>query len=122
MGGFYTPGPLGTVRVVTFSGRNTHTPYGLWGEIAKQLNREEAFKDFYSPLKPPGAEDWIRLLAGQPTLILLDELPPYFQAAQAVSVGSTTLDHITTTALANLLSAVASGKLENVAVVLTDLG
>lgn len=118
---FYTPGLLGAVSVVTFSGRKTHTPFGIWGEIAQQLGREEAFNAFYSPLKPPGDREWIALLEGQPVLLLLDELPPYFEAAQAVPVGATTLDRITTTALANLLVAVSSGKLPQVCVVLTDL-
>lgn len=121
MGNFYTPGPLGAVRVVTFSGRKTNTPLGIWGEIAGQLNRREVFKDFYSPLLPPGDDDWIDLLRGEPVLILLDELPPYFQAARARQVGMTTLDHLTTTALANLLVAVTSGKLPNACLVLTDL-
>jgi hypothetical protein len=121
MGRFYTPGPLGAVRVVTFSGRKTNTPLGIWGEIAEQLNRREVFKDFYSPLLPPGDDDWVELLRGEPVLILLDELPPYFQAVRARPVGMTTLDHLTTTALANLLVAVASGKLPNACVVLTDL-
>lgn len=118
---FYTPGLLGAVPVVTFSGRKTHTPFGIWGEIAQQLGRESVFNAFYSPLKPPGDQEWITLLQGGPALILLDELPPYFEAAQAVAVGATTLDRITTTALANLLVAVSSGKLPNVCVVLTDL-
>lgn len=121
MGDFYTPGPLGAVRVVTFSGRKTHTPLGIWGEIATKLNRRDVFKDFYIPLLPPGDDDWVELLRGEPVLILLDELPPYFQAAQAVQVGATTLDHLTTTALANLLVAVTSEKLPNACVVLTDL-
>lgn len=118
---FYQPGPLGAVRVVTFSGRKTNTPFGIWGEIAEQLNRKATFNPFYSPLQPPGDGDWMELLRGEPTLILLDELPPYFEATRAVPVGSTTLDAITTTALANLLVAVSSGKLPNVCVVLTDL-
>ncbi len=121
MSGFYKPGPLNEVHVVTFSGRKTNTPFGIWGEVAEQLNRSEVLGDFYQPLKPPGDEDWIRLLHGEPTLILLDELPPYFQAARATAVGATTLDDITTTAIANLLVAVTSGKLPNVCVVLTDL-
>jgi hypothetical protein len=118
---FYAPGPLGAVRVVTFSGRKTNTPFGIWGEIAEQLNKKADFNPFYGPLQPPGDGDWVALLRGEPTLILLDELPPYFEAARAVPVGATTLDVITTTALANLLVAVSSGKLANVCVVLTDL-
>jgi hypothetical protein len=119
--GFYSPGPLGAVRVVAFSGRKTNTPFGIWGEIAEGLNRKDALRDFYSPLRPPGPEDWVALLRGEPLLILLDELPPYFEAARAIPVGATTLDTITTTALANLLVAVTAGKLPNVCLVLTDL-
>ena len=36
MGSFYSPGSLGTVRTVAVSGRKTNTPFGIWGEIAKQ--------------------------------------------------------------------------------------
>lgn len=54
-------------------------------------------------------------------LLLLDELPPYFEAAKAVPIGATHLDTITTTALANLLVAVNSDKLPNACVVVTDL-
>jgi len=121
MADFYAPGPLGAVRVVTFSGRKTNTPFGIWGEVAAQLNKQEVFKDFYSPLKPPGDQEWVELLRGDPVLVMLDELPPYFEAAQATQIGATTLDRITTTALANLLVAVSSGKLPNACVVLTDL-
>lgn len=118
---FYQSGPLGTVRVVTFSGRKTNTPFGIWGEIAEQLHRKALFNPFYGPLQSPGDGDWVELLRGEPTLILLDELPPYFEAVRAVPVGATSLDVITTTALANLLVAVSSGKLPNACVVLTDL-
>jgi hypothetical protein len=108
-------------RVVTFTGRKTNLPFGIWGEIAEKLERKHLFTQFYSPLMPPGSENWVELLRGEPVLILLDELPPYFQASRAVSVGSTTLDVITTTAIANLLDAISSGKLPNACVVLTDL-
>ena len=46
MKGFYAPGPLGPVPVVTFSGRKTNTPFGIWGELAEQLGKKEVFKDF----------------------------------------------------------------------------
>ncbi len=118
---FYETGPLGAVRVVAFSGRNTNTPYGLWHEIAKGLNRRDIFRDYYEPLLPPSDAAWVELLHGDPVLILLDELPPYFQAMRARQVGGTTLDEITTTALSNLFNAVAAGKLPNACVVLTDL-
>ncbi|MBA2278682.1 MAG: DUF499 domain-containing protein [Chloroflexia bacterium] len=120
MGDFYQPSPMGRVRVATFSGRR-NAPFGIWGEIAQQIKRREVFNHLYSPLQAPGDDDWINLLEGEPTLIMLDELPPYFNTAQAVEVGATTLDVITTAAIANLLVAVTSGKLSNVCVVLTDL-
>lgn len=121
MNPFYTPGPLGAVRVVAFSGRNTNTPFGLWGEIATGLNRQDVFKEYYSPLMPPSDAEWVKLLHGEPVLLLLDELPPYFEAMCAKTVGATTLDVLTTTALANLFVAIASGKLPNACVVVTDL-
>src|SRR5581483_10580723 len=94
---------------------------GVWGEVARQINKEDAFRAFYSPLRPPGDRDWVELLRGEPVLLLFDELPPYLEAVRAIPVGATTLDAITTTALANLLVAVSSGKLPNVCLVLTDL-
>ncbi len=121
MGDFYTPGTMGRVRVVTFSGRNTHTPYGIWGEIAHQLNHSEVFRAFYEPLMAPSDSAWVELLRGEPVLLMLDELPPYFEAMRARPVGGTTMDTLTTTAIANLLNAVASDKLPNACVVLTDL-
>ncbi len=121
MADIYDPGALGGVRVVTFSGRKSNTPFGIWGEIATQLDKREVFADLYSPLIPPGDDDWVRLLTGAPVLLLLDELPPYFEQAQSQTVGATTLDVITTTALANLFVAVSSGKLPNACVVVTDL-
>jgi hypothetical protein len=120
MAGFYKPGPLGAVRVVTINGRK-NAQFGIWGEIADQLNKKEAFSRYYSPLLPPGDEDWVSVLRGEPVLILLDELPPYFQAARAQSIGNSDLADVTTRALANLLVAVNSGKLNNVCVVFTDL-
>src|SRR4030042_1845936 len=60
-----------------FNRRKTSTPYGIWGEIAEQLNRKAVFNEFYSPLKPPDPSKWVELLRGEPVLILLDELPPY---------------------------------------------
>jgi len=121
MAEFYKPGDLGAVTVVAFSGRKTNTPFGIWGEIAEQLNRKSVFNDYYSPLMPPSPDKWVELLKGEPVLILLDELPPYFETAKAVAVGNTFLDQLTTTALANLLVAVNGNKLPRVCVVITDL-
>src|SRR6266446_4040195 len=57
---------LPPVRVVAFSGRETDVPHGIWGEIARQVGKQEAFKDYYSPLKAPGRTAWINLLKGEP--------------------------------------------------------
>ena len=121
MADFFKPGELGAVTVVSFSGRKTSTPFGIWGEVAEQLNRKAVFNEFYSPLKPPDPNRWVELLRGEPVLILLDELPPYFEAARAVAVGDTYLDRLTEIALANLLVAVNSNKLPRACVVITDL-
>jgi len=121
MADFFKPGDLGAVTVVAFSGRKTSTPFGIWGEIAEQLNRKAVFNEFYSPLKPPDPAKWVELLRGEPVLILLDELPPYFEASRAVAVGDTYLDRLMEIALANLLVAVNSNKLPRACVVITDL-
>jgi hypothetical protein len=112
---------LGRVRVVAFTGRESDAPFGIWGAIAEQLGQQEAFKDYYSPLSAPGQTAWIRLLKGEPLLILLDELPPYFENAKAKAIGNSDLSKVTTTALSNLLVAVGKGELANVCVVISDL-
>lgn len=79
---------VGKVRVVAFTGRESDAPYGVWGAIADQLGKKDLLKDYYSPLKAPGQTAWINLLQGDPLLILLDELPPYLENAQTVTVGT----------------------------------
>jgi len=121
MGEFYKPdAKLGRVRVVAFTGRESDAPFGIWGAIAEQLNKKEFFKDYYSPLSAPGQTAWANLLKGEPTVIMLDELPPYFAQAKAKAIGNADLSVITTAALSNLFAAIAED-LPNVAVVITDL-
>jgi len=107
-------------RVVAFNGRNSPTHY-VWGEIAHQLGKGEQFKKFWlSGPEAPDELDWMELLkSDKPTLILLDELPPYFQYLGTRATGTGTVADIATRAFANLLS--ASGKLSNVCVVVSDL-
>jgi hypothetical protein len=112
---------LGRVRVVGFTGRESDAPLGIWGSIAEQLGKREAFKDYYAPLQAPGQTAWINLLRGEPLLILLDELPPYFENARSRAIGNSDLATVTTTALSNLLAAVGKQELENVCVVISDL-
>ena len=122
MGGFYTPDPgLGPVRVVAFSGRESDAPLGIWGAIAEQLGRKEQFNDYYAPLAAPGQTAWVNLLRGEPLVIMLDELPPYFVNAASKSIGNSDLSAVTTTALSNLLVAVGRDELCNVCLVISDL-
>ncbi|MBI2264570.1 MAG: DUF499 domain-containing protein [Armatimonadetes bacterium] len=113
---------LGEVRVVGFSGRDSDAPLGIWGAIAEQLGKKDLLKDYYTPLQAPGPATWINLLKGEPLLILLDELPPYFEAARSRAVGSSDLSIVTATALSNLLIAVNKEELTKACVVISDLG
>jgi hypothetical protein len=121
LGGLPSDKDLPTVRVVAFSGRETDVPHGIWGEIARQIDKFDAFKDYYSPPKAPGRTAWINLLKGGPTLILLDELPPYLDNAKSIAIGNSDLSRVTATALTNLFEAVAEKELGQVCVVITDL-
>ena len=110
------------VTVVAFSGRESDAPFGIWGSIAEQLGKKSVFNDYYSPLGAPGQSAWINLLkSDKPLLILLDELPPYFEYARSRKIGNSDLAVITTTALSNLLVAVNKKELSNVCVVISDL-
>ncbi len=112
---------LGAARVIGFTGRESDAPLGIWGSLAEQLGKKDLFKDYYSPLQAPGTTAWINLLKGEPLLILLDELPPYFNAAKSKSIGNSDLSEVSGTALANLLTAVSKEELSNVCVVIADL-
>lgn len=110
------------IRVVAYTGRESYLEFGIWGEIAEQLGKKELFNPYYSPLMAPNQSAWINLLKSDiPTLILLDELPPYLQNAKTIPVGAGTVADITTTALSNLFNAVGKAELHNVCVVVSDL-
>lgn len=109
------------IKVVAYTGRESDISYGIWGEIARQLGKEELFKDYYSPLRAPGQSAWINLLKGEPVLILLDELPPYLEYARTIQIGTGTLADVTTNALSNLFNAIGKAELHNVCLVISDL-
>lgn len=118
----YSDDGLGKVDVLAFSGRESNTPNGIWGELAKQLGKEAEFKSLWeSGLRAPGQSEWINMLKGSPKLILLDELPPYLDNAQTVAIGAGTLAIVTTTALANMFNALNTAALSNVLIVISDL-
>jgi len=121
MGSLYEPSHLGEVRVIAFTGRESDSPYGIWGALAEQLGKKDEFREYYSPLKAPGQTAWVNLLKGEPTLILLDELAPYLENAESIAVGNSDLSIVTTTAISNLLVSVGKGELSKVCVVISDL-
>lgn len=107
-------------RVVAISGRSISHDKHLWGDIADQLHQPETFVRFYRGApEAPNEKDWIGLIGETPTLILLDELPPYFANAVTKTVGQGTLADVTTYALSNLLSAAL--KLKHLCVVVSNL-
>jgi hypothetical protein len=106
-------------RVAVFDGRDSPDHY-LWGEIAKQLGAEEAMRPFWqNGPKAPGKEHWKAIIGDEPTLILFDELPPYFLEARTVTVGQGSLVDVLTRALSNLF--VAALELPRCCVVLANL-
>ncbi len=109
------------IRVVSYTGRESDIQFGIWGEIAAQLGRKEAFKNYYTPLSAPGQTAWVELLKGDPLLILLDELPPYLDYIRTREVGAGTLADITINALSNLFNAVNKAELSNVCIIVSDL-
>lgn len=110
------------IKVVAFTGRESDLQFGIWGEIAKQIGKEDQFNPYYSPLKAPGQSAWIELLkSNEPTIIMLDELPPYLNYCKTQAYGTGTLLDITTTALSNLFNALNKADLHNVCLIVSDL-
>jgi hypothetical protein len=109
-----------TARTAAFNGRNNPDNF-FWGEIANQLGKGEQFRSFWNTgPKAPDEKDWLKLFdGGDPILILLDEMPPYFHYLDTQKVGNGTVADIATRAFANLLT--AAGKKSNVCVVVSDL-
>jgi hypothetical protein len=107
-------------RVVAISGRSISRDKYLWGDLAAQLGKAEKFLEFYkgSP-QAPNEKDWIDLFGDEPTLILLDELPPYFGYGVTQQVGGGNLADITVYAVSNLLSAAL--KLKRLCIVISNL-
>ncbi|MGQ0445148.1 MAG: anti-phage-associated DUF499 domain-containing protein [Beijerinckiaceae bacterium] len=110
---------FGEAKLVAFSGR--HNPaHFFWGEIAHQLGKAADFTEFWvNGPKAPDERAWIKLIGKEPVLILLDELPPYFDNALTVPVGGGNLAKVATYALATLMSAAL--RLPRLCVVVSNL-
>ncbi len=102
----HVPTGFGAARVVAFSGRNNPDHY-FWGEIARQLGKADtAFnKHWLNGPKGPDEAAWIELIGNEPTVILIDEMAPWFRMAAAVQIASGTLASHGEYALANLREA-----------------
>ena len=110
---------FGAAQVVSFSGRN-YPDHFVWGEIAKQLGKLGDFEKYWkNGAVAPDEAAWMKLLGDAPTLILLDELPPYLENAITRTVGGGTLAQVTNAALSNLLAAAL--KLPRVCIVMSNL-
>ncbi|MDH7481130.1 MAG: DUF499 domain-containing protein [Armatimonadota bacterium] len=69
---------LPKARVVTFVGTETDTlKRTIWGHLAEQLGNYDLLREHDEKRRSPGKDNLHRLLAGQPTLILLDEIVEY---------------------------------------------
>lgn len=110
---------FGKARIAAFNGRNNPDNF-IWGEIAAQLGQEEAIKPHW--INGPKSVDqgkWKEIIGTEPTLIMLDELPPYLDNATTQVVGQGTLANMVTYSLSCLLSAAL--ELENCCIVIANL-
>ena len=110
---------FGQARIAAFNGRNNPDNF-IWGEIATQLGAAEAIKPYWA--NGPKAVDqrqWKDIIGDQPTLILLDELPPYLDNASTQMFGQGTLASMVVYSLSSLMSAAL--ELPNCAIVIANL-
>ena len=110
---------FGPARIAAFNGRNDPDHY-IWGEIAEQLGQADLIRCSWID-GPRGLDEakWIEIIGETPSLILLDELPPYLLNATTRSVGKGSLADVVTYSLSNLLTAAI--KLPRCCVVIANL-
>ena len=110
---------FGPARIAAFNGRNDPEHY-IWGEIAEQLGEADRVRPYWID-GPRGIDEkkWIEIIGDAPTLILLDELPPYLLNADTRPVGKGTLADLVTYSISNLLTAAI--KLPRCCVVIANL-
>ncbi len=110
---------FGKARIAAFNGRNSPTNY-IWGEIADQLGESEAIKPHWvNGPKSVDQRDWEKIIGDHPTLILLDELPPYLDNASTQVFGDGTLANMVVYSLGTLMS--AAMELPNCCIVVANL-
>lgn len=110
---------FGKARIAAFNGRNNPDNY-IWGDIATQLGEEEAIRPYWaSGPKAVDQQKWKEIIGDTPTLILLDELPPYLDNASTQVIGQGTLANMAVYSLSALMSAAL--ELPNCAIVIANL-
>lgn len=104
-------------KVCFFNGREQPEDF-FWGRIADQLDQPAFFK---SGVHAPGQEHWELLFekVNVPILILLDEMPTYFEYYRTQTTGDGTIADVAGRAFANLLTCVQA--LKNVCIVISEL-
>jgi hypothetical protein len=106
-------------RIAAFNGRNNPDNF-VWGDIATQLGEAEAIKPYWADgPKSVDQAAWKKIIGDKPTLILLDELPPYLENASTRAVGDATLATMVTYSLSCLMSAAL--ELPNCCIVIANL-
>src|SRR5690606_20884531 len=106
-------------RIAAFNGRNNPDNF-IWGDIARQLGQEEAIKPHW--INGPKSVDqakWKQIIGTEPTLIMLDELPPYLDNASTQVIGQGTLANMVTYSICCLMSAAL--ELDNCCIVIANL-
>ncbi|WP_218150140.1 anti-phage-associated DUF499 domain-containing protein [Neptunomonas qingdaonensis] len=110
---------FGNARIAAFNGRNNPDNY-IWGEIATQLGAAEEIKEYWiNGPKSVDQQKWKDIIGDTPTLIMIDELPPYLDNASTQVYGSGTLANMVVYSLSALMSAAL--ELPNCCIVIANL-
>lgn len=110
---------FGNARIAAFNGRNNPDNY-IWGEIAAQLGESEKIKSHWiNGPKSVDQQKWKEIIGSTPTLIMIDELPPYLDNASTQVYGSGTLANMVVYSLSTLMSAAL--ELPNCCIVIANL-
>nr|WP_276978228.1 DUF499 domain-containing protein [Ferrimicrobium acidiphilum] len=109
--------PFSGAKVCFFNGREQPDDF-FWGQIAAQLDHPGFFR---AGVQAPGQEHWEELFGtvDAPILILLDEMPTYFEYYRTQTSGDGTIADVAGRAFANLLTCVQG--LKNVCIVISEL-
>ena len=109
--------PFSGAKVCFFNGREQPDDF-FWGRIAAQLDQPGFSR---AGVQAPGQEHWESLFGtvDAPILVLLDEMPTYFEYYHTQPTGDGTVADVAGRAFANLLTCVQG--LKNVCIVISEL-